>query len=90
MPPLATLRRIVPLQIEAAAAIAARFAPQLQVLQAAGETAHQRLDVAHLIGAIEIAEIGGRERFFAARAVPFGVAIVLARALPDRAVAIGS
>src|ERR1700674_1359491 len=59
--------------------IEARFAPQLQVLQTAGETAHQCLDIAYLIGTIEVAKIGGRKRFLAARAVPFGTAIVLAR-----------
>ena len=40
------------LQVETAAVVEARFAAQLQVLQASRETAHQRLDVARLLGAI--------------------------------------
>ncbi len=56
----------------------ARFAAQLQVLQASGETAHQRLDVARVLGLIQIAEIRGRQRFLAARAVPRGAGVVVA------------
>ena len=56
----------------------ARFAAQLQVLQAAREAAHQRLDVARMLGPVEIAKVRRRERFVAARAVPRGERVVVA------------
>ncbi len=57
MPPLATLRRIVAWQVEPAAALRARFAAQLQALEPTREAAHQRLDVAHVRGPVEVAEV---------------------------------
>ena len=47
----------------------ARLAAQLQVLQAPGEAAHQRLDVQRMLALGQVAEVGRRQRFLAARAV---------------------
>src|SRR6476660_986122 len=60
------------LQVEAAAAREPHLAPQLQVLDATCEATHQRPDVAQPVGAKEIAEIGGRKRLLATRAMTFG------------------
>ena len=72
------------LQVETAAVRGARFAPQLQVLQPAREATHQRLDPADILRGVEIAEIRGRERFLAARAMALGMLVVVAGTLPSR------
>ena len=84
VPPLPTLRRIVPGRSSRRPRCEARFAAQLQMLQAPGEAAHQRLDVADVVGAMEVAKVGRCERFLAARAVPAATAVVLVRGVVCR------